>query len=122
MKRYSIFHAPLLAFGSKSFYRDVGRQWKGVAFGYLILLLVVCWIAPVASIHFGFSNWIDTEAPKIIEQIPAITFNNGKASIDEPQPYRIVDPESGTTNCGYRHDRKNQNSAPGQRQDTRDGR
>jgi len=39
MKRHSVFQAPFLAFGSGSLYRDVGRNWKGVAFGYLLLLL-----------------------------------------------------------------------------------
>ncbi|MBL7219920.1 MAG: DUF1189 family protein [Phycisphaerae bacterium] len=95
MKKYSIFHVPVMSFFSKSLYRDVARQWKGVGYGYLLLLLIVCWIAPTVKIHQGFSDFVDKEAPKIVTQIPKLTIVNGRASIDEPQPYRITDPQSG---------------------------
>ena len=97
MKRYSIFQAPVMAFGSPSFYRDVGRQWKGVAYGYLLLLLTVTWIAPMITMHIGLSEFLDNEAPKIVKQIPKLTISGGRASIEEPQPYRITEPESEQT-------------------------
>ena len=97
MKRYSIFQAPVLAFGSPSFYRDVGRQWKGVAYGYLLLLLIATWIAPMVTMHIGLSEFLDNEAPKIVKQIPKLTISGGRASIEEPQPYSITEPESGQT-------------------------
>ncbi len=44
MRRYGIIHAPVLAFYSRAFYRDVGTQWGGLSFLYLMLLLAACWL------------------------------------------------------------------------------
>lgn len=95
MRRYSIFHAPVLSFFSKAFYSDVCHRWKGVGFAYMLLLLIVCWIAPMIKVHMSFSDFVDNEAPKIVSQIPTIRIVNGKASIRKPQPYRITDPDTG---------------------------
>lgn len=97
MKRYSIVHVPVLSFFSKALYRDVCHQWKGVGFAYLLLLLIVCWIAPIVKVHTGLSNFVDNEAPRIVSQIPTISIVDGKASINEPQPYRITEPDTGKT-------------------------
>ena len=94
MKRYSIVHIPFLSFFSRDLYIDVGLKWKGTGFGYLLLLLVVCWLPMMVKIHRGMSNFIDNEAPPFIEQFPTITFDNGRASIDQPQPYYIKAPDS----------------------------
>ena len=95
MKRFSIIHVPLLSFFSKPLYRDVGLNWKGVCFGYLLLLLAVCWIPQVVKIYMDFSDFVEKEAPPVVEQVPRITIADGQVSIDEPQPYYIKDPESG---------------------------
>jgi hypothetical protein len=97
MKRYSIIHVPVLSFFSKALYRDVCLQWKGTGFAYLLLLLAVCWIAPIIKIHQDFSVFVDTEATQIISQIPTISIVNGKASVAEPQPHRITNPKTGET-------------------------
>jgi hypothetical protein len=97
MKRYSIIQAPVLSFFSKALYRDVRHKWTNVGYGYLVLLLMACWIAPTVKLHYDFSGFVDNEAPKIVTQIPKLTITDGKASIDEPQPYSIVDPDSGVT-------------------------
>jgi hypothetical protein len=95
MKKYSIFHIPVLSFFSKELYRDVGLNWKGVNFLYLFLLLAVCLTPATIKMYMVFSNFVDNEAPAFIEQVPEITINDGKVSINEPQPYYIKDPESG---------------------------
>ncbi len=95
MKRFSIIHVPLLSFFSKPLYRDVGLNWKGVCFGYLLLLLAVCWIPQVVKMYMDFSDFVEKEAPPVLEQVPRITIADGQVSIDEPQPYYIKDPESG---------------------------
>jgi hypothetical protein len=97
MKRYSIIHVPALSFFSKALYRDVCFHWKGTGFAYLLLLLAVCWIAPIVKLHVGLSDFVDKVAPKIVSQVPTISIINGKASIKEPQPYSIMDPETGKT-------------------------
>ena len=95
MKRFSIFHIPVLSFFSKELYIDVGLHWKGVNFLYLLLLLAICWIPTMIGIHVSFLDFIDNEAPAVVEQVPEITITNGEASIKEPQPYYIKDPENG---------------------------
>jgi hypothetical protein len=94
MKQYSVFHVPVLSFFSKALYRDVGLQWKGTGFAYLLLLLAICWIPVIIKHQVIFSNFVDNEAPKIINQIPRITITNGKVSLEEPQPYYIKDPDT----------------------------
>jgi hypothetical protein len=95
MKRYRIFHIPVLAFFSKGLYTDVAFNWKGTCLGYLFLLLAVCWIPAMIELDSGLDNFVETEAPKIISQVPTITIKDGVASIDEPQPYYIYDIEKG---------------------------
>ena len=95
MKKYSIIHIPVLSFFSKELYRDVGLYWKGANFLYLFLLLAICWIPTMIEIHVGFTDFVNNEAPTVIEQLPEITITNGEVSISEPQPYYIKDPQNG---------------------------
>ena len=97
MKKFSIIHIPVLSFFSKELYMDVALNWKGVgtALGYLLLLLAVCWIPTMIEVHIGFADFVDNEAPKVVEQVPEITIIDGQVSIEEPQPYYINDPDSG---------------------------
>lgn len=96
-KLYPIWQIPPLAFFSRPLYQDVALRWKGVAFGYLLLLLALCWIPGAIRIHNSFASFVDEEAPLIIEQVPDITIIDGQAFIDQPQPYTIYDPETGET-------------------------
>jgi len=93
MKQFSIIHIPVLSFFSKDLYIDVGLYWKGVNFSYLLLLLAICWIPTMIKIHIGFSDFVNNDAPTVVEQVPEITIVDGEASIAEPQPYYIKDPE-----------------------------
>ena len=95
MKKFSIIHIPVLSFFSKDLYRDVGLYWKGLNFTYLLLLLAICWIPTMIKAHIAFSNFIDNDAPAVVEQVPEITIIDGEVSIKEPQPYYIKEPESG---------------------------
>ena len=94
MKRFSIIHIPLLSFFSKELYRDVGLNWKGVGFGYLLLLLAICSVPRMFKLQRALTDFINKEAPPLIEQVPKITITKGEVSIDEPQPYYIRDPDS----------------------------
>jgi hypothetical protein len=94
MKKYSIIHVPVMSFFSNDLYRDVGLHWKGTGFGYLLLLLAVCWIPAMIKVHTGFSNFITDDAPLVVNQVPEITITNGEVSVEEPQPYYIKAPDS----------------------------
>jgi len=95
MKKFSIIHIPVFSFFSKELYRDVGLYWKGVNFSYLLLLLAICWIPMMSKVHIAFSNFVDNEAPAVVEQVPEITITDGEVSIKEPQPYYIRIPKCG---------------------------
>lgn len=94
-KQYRFYHIPVLAFFSRALYRDVARNWKGTAFGYLFLLLVLCWIPAIMSMHRGLAEFVDQEAPKLVSQIPEMTITDGEVSIGEPEPYIIRAPDTG---------------------------
>lgn len=95
MKRYSIFHLPVLTFFSKDLYADIGLNWKGVNFLYLLLLLAVCGVGAMVKMHRSLNNFIINDAPAFIDQIPEITIYDGQVSIKEDQPYYITSPDSG---------------------------
>lgn len=94
MRRYSYFQVPSLSFFSNDLYIDVGKNWKGVNFLYLLLLLAVCLVPTMISLHRGVSDFINNEAPALVNQVPKITITDGLVSIKEAQPYYIKDPDS----------------------------
>jgi hypothetical protein len=94
MKKFSIIHIPVLSFFSTDLYREAGLKWKGICFGYLLLILAVCWIPGMVKVHVVFSDFINNKAPALVDQVPEITINDGLVSIDEPQPYFIKAPDS----------------------------
>ena len=95
MRKYSIFHLPVLAFFSKDLYADIARNWKGVNFLYLLLLLAVCWVGAMVRLHRNLNNFIINDAPAFIDQVPEITITDGQVSIKEDQPYYITSPDTG---------------------------
>lgn len=96
MKRYSFLHAPVMSFFSGSFYRDVGRYSRGTGLLYIFVILAVLWIPSMIRAQLGVAKFVDVEAKKITDQIPAITISHGKVSTNVPTPYYIREPESGT--------------------------
>jgi hypothetical protein len=95
MRKYTIFHAPAMAFFSREFYRDVGMHWQGISFLYLLLLLAICWLPFFFTIQGSVSTYIATKAPAFVSQIPLIRITNGEAFVEVAQPIKITDPESG---------------------------
>lgn len=95
MKRYSIIFAPVGAFFSKPLYRAACRQWKGTGFGYLFLLLALCAIPFLARTQAGVTRFVEVEAPRMTARIPVVTIENGRLSLEKPQPYTIPDPDTG---------------------------
>lgn len=92
-----MFHAFVMSFFSQDLYRDVGRNWRGCAFLYLLLLLALCSIPKMMMLYSGFSGFLTDVAPQLLSQIPAITVSEGQVSIDREEPYFIRDPKSGET-------------------------
>lgn len=95
MKRYGLFHPFLLSFYSRSLYRDVADHWKGVGFGYLLLLLAAAWIPAMVVLHRGTARIIETFGPALTKNFPTITITNGQVAIDAPEPYVVPMPGGG---------------------------
>lgn len=95
MKKYSILHPLLLSFYSKDLYQDVGRNWRGTGFLYLLLLLALAWIPTMVQLHHSLGEWVDTTGRALAAQVPAITITNGRVSTEVETPYFITDPETG---------------------------
>lgn len=95
MRRYSVIHPLFMSFYSKFLYQDVGKNWRGISFIYLLLLLAVCWIPGIVQVNSGISEFVTESAPGIVKQIPIITVSQGEVSVDGPEPYYIHDPERG---------------------------
>jgi len=90
-----MFQAPIMAFFSPSFYRDVGLHWRGTGFAYLLLLLAICWVPTFVEFHLSVSDYIENKAPALISQIPPIRIIKGEASVDVTQPHQIIYPDTG---------------------------
>src|SRR3954471_16998695 len=75
-RRYSYFAAIVLSFFSKDLWVDVGRRWRGVGILYMLLVLVITWLAVLGKGWIGFSHFLRDDAPKMVEQLPAINITN----------------------------------------------
>lgn len=95
MKQYTGWQALYLSFYSPDLYRDVAKNWQGV--GYLYLLLVICLTALFVCVQVQVvavpkaQEVIDT----VIQQAPSIKVEKGQLSIDKPSPFIIREPKSG---------------------------
>ena len=95
-KRYGIFAAYILApFFVGSLYRDVGRNWRGIGFWCMFLLLAITWAVTLGKFHVEAQKFVRDEVPKALEHVPAVTIKDGEASSDVPQPYEMKEPDSG---------------------------
>lgn len=95
MQRYSIVHPLYLSFYSGSLYQDVARNWKGLCLTYLLALLALSVIPGVMEVRADLTTYFNTEAPRLVRQVPTITITDGKVSINKPQPYYIEDQKTG---------------------------
>lgn len=81
MRRYNLIQPLWMAFYSGEVYADVVQSWRSRTFLYLLLLLAINWIPRSIDVSSRVNAWITAEAPYLIQQMPPITLNNGKASI-----------------------------------------
>ncbi len=95
MRRYSLIHPLVLSFYSRDLYRDVARHWKGLGLAYLLALLSLCILPGVIIMSALFSTYLNTEAPRIVRQIPPMTLTKGRLSVEAKTPYFIREEGSG---------------------------
>ncbi len=89
VKHYKIWQAPVLAFFSTKFYRDLGANGKGVGFVYLLALLSVsCLVEPVRQ-FISLHEFMGSRGKEVAAQFPTMKIEDGRLSIDEQSPYVI---------------------------------
>ena len=86
-----------MSFYSGSLYRDIVRHWKGYCFTYLLLLLSLCLVPEMLRMHEEFSDFLATETPKFVDQMPTVTISRGVASTDVQTPHFINYPDKAGT-------------------------
>ncbi len=90
MTKYRFWQGPVLALFSKPFYASVARDWKGIAMGYLLFLLAICWIPGVMKINRIVTNFEKREMSHVLEQIPPLEIKDGKLLSSAKLPYTIA--------------------------------
>lgn len=90
MNESSAIAAPVMTFYSRSFYKDVAMNRKGLGFLYLFLLFWLCWtLICVRNYTIVDGVFRSKEGVALINQIPGMSWTNGKLSIDKDSPYSI---------------------------------
>lgn len=94
MKNYSVLTALPLSFFSKPLYRDIGRNWRGIGFLYLLLLAAITWTPYTYFANQAAAHIANDVTPAIIAQLPNMQIVKGKLSTEKQQPYFIKDIET----------------------------
>jgi hypothetical protein len=94
MKKHSMFHIPFMSFYSKALYRDVAHNWKGTGFLYLLILLAICWLPTMASMHSGLSGGIDRDRSEVVSKHKPSYGKSGKAAYSQSH-YHVTGQKSG---------------------------
>jgi hypothetical protein len=94
-RKYSIFGAMIRApFFNSSVYRDAARNWTGIGFWYLFLLLLITDGIVMTKVHFAVAAFARNDFPGVVADVPPITINAGHVTSPVDQPYFIKDPQS----------------------------
>ncbi len=88
------------SFYSKELYQEVGREWPGLGFGYLLTAISIIAL-PFIVIAMLYSTTITLDKPfdfnYIINQVPQMNISNGEITTDVTMPYYIKDKQAGQT-------------------------
>lgn len=90
MAQFRIHQALYLAFFSGALYRDVARNWKGVAIIYVLLLVAVAWLPTAVRLQLAVLHFAEHYAPHIVEQMPVVRVDQGHVRVEAEMPYVIT--------------------------------
>lgn len=93
--KYKFWQLPFFAFFSTRAYRYVGQELRGFGFLYLLILVAITALVPIISLTTLTKYLFVDRGDQIAEQIPIMTFQKGKLSLDRPTPCFVIDPQSG---------------------------
>jgi len=86
---YRYWEALYLSFYSKNLFIDVGKRWRGLGLGYLMMVLAILAIPFSLMIGVTFNTFFNEQFIEPLLQLPTIYVQKGQASIDKPVPYII---------------------------------
>lgn len=95
LTKYKIWQAPIFAFFSTQFYRELGINGKGAGFVYMFLLLVISSAIPALKGFASAQQILLNHNAQIANQFPEIRIENGKLSINKESPSFVSNPETG---------------------------
>jgi len=78
-----------LAFYSKHAYIRAAREWKGIGYGYLFVLVLISSLCIGLWVHTWLNIAIAGIEKHILPQLPSMTFADGHLTIDKELPYVI---------------------------------
>jgi hypothetical protein len=84
----ALWRAPIF---QRSFYEDVGRNWKGIALRYLLLAQLLLWLPTFIRATVGLNRFIEHDARTALKDIPPVKLHRGHLSSPVRQPYLIRD-------------------------------
>jgi len=90
IRKYNLLSVPLFAFFSKRAYQDVARNWKGVNFAYLFILLAACCIPTTISLRDEMVKSLNQGQTDLISQLPDIQIQHGRVIVDQTEPLYIT--------------------------------
>ncbi len=79
-----------LAFYSRDAYIRAAREWKGIGFGYLFMLILLSTVCIGIWVHTWTNVAIAQVEKLILPQLPTMTFKDGHLTIDKELPYVIT--------------------------------
>ena len=92
----SLFAALVGSFFSADLYREAAARWTGGrAAAYLLLLVSLCWLPSMFQLDAGIREFVEKEIAESIADFPAVRVSGGEAFVDGPQPYVLLDLETG---------------------------
>ncbi|MFI4963275.1 MAG: DUF1189 family protein, partial [Legionellales bacterium] len=72
---------------------DVGKRWTGVAFLYLLLVIILFSIPLGARVCLQFNTMFEESIIGPLAKLPTLYIQNGSISFEKPMPYFIKDPK-----------------------------
>ena len=73
MRRFGLLHPLVLAFYSQPLYQDVARNWRGITFLYLLIVLALTWLPGMVKVQRDMSEFVRKDAPAVLRQIPRVS-------------------------------------------------
>jgi len=84
---YNYWQAIVLSFYSSRLYVDVGKRWRKLGAGYLLLVIALASIPFALRIMYDFRVFFTNQLIIPLEKMPLLTIQNGIVSYDGTMPY-----------------------------------